>query len=142
MAEHITIGMKKNFEVRFWMLQGDGSEAELVEVFQIHTMNPYSLMLAGLGTCTAIVLLTYAQNHQIPLDEVQIRLKYDRVLQEDCANCENIDEYTEAIEEWIEVTGALSDGQRQRLLAAAHFCPVYQQYTKGIPIETHLHMLQ
>ena len=95
-------------------------------------------MLSSLGSCTAIVLNTYAQYHHLELQEVEIHLQYKRNYQKDCETCEEVDNYTEEVSEEILLKGKLSEEERQKLLHIAHACPIYKMFKEGIPIKTSL----
>ncbi len=111
---------------------------ELDEVHHIHELTPYGMMMASLGSCTGIVLHTYAQHHGIDLQEVTFDLRYDRIFAEDCADCEDIETYKEHIEEEIALSGDLSDRDRQRLYAVSHHCPIDKILREGMEVESYL----
>src|SRR5687768_1074431 len=50
--------------------------------------SPYELLLAAIGSCTAMTMRMYATRKQWPLDEVIVRLRTGRKHVEDCENCE------------------------------------------------------
>lgn len=110
---------------------------ELEEVHHIHQLTPYGMMMASLGSCTAIVLHTYAQHHHIHLDEVSLDLRYDRIFAEDCAECEDIDTYKEHIEEKIRLSGDLDDRDRERLYAVSRHCSIHKILEDGMEVESH-----
>ena len=49
---------------------------------------PYELLLAALGACTSMTIRLYADNKQLPLTRVQVRLRHSRIYARDCAECE------------------------------------------------------
>ena len=49
--------------------------------------DPYSYLLAALGTCTAMTLRMYARQKKWPLEKVRVVLKHDKVHATDCATC-------------------------------------------------------
>src|SRR5258708_7290686 len=51
-------------------------------------LGPYELLLASLGACTAMTLRLYAEQKQLPLTGVEVRLRHSRIHAEDCAECE------------------------------------------------------
>ncbi len=89
MAETVLVRQNNDFEISFWTLHEHDAE-DFHPVAHIHSLTPYGMMLASLGSCTAILLQSFAQNHGIDLQEVALQLTYDRVFQDDCDNCENI----------------------------------------------------
>jgi len=89
-------------------------------------MAPYSLLLASLGSCTAITLRMYADRKMWVVDSISVKLDLYRV------NAETI------IERQITFTGNLTDEQRNRMLTIANSCPVHQILTGNIDIKTSL----
>jgi putative redox protein len=100
--------------------------------------NPYDLVLAGLGACTSMTLRMYADRKGWPLDSISVTLRHSRIHAEDCAHCETTKGWIGHIDREIELTGALDDSQRQRLLQIADQCPVHQTLTSEIDISTSL----
>jgi hypothetical protein len=64
----------------------------------------------------------YANRKKWPLERAVVRLKHDKIHAEDCADCETKDGRVDRIERTIELTGALDDEQRARLLEIADKC--------------------
>ena len=125
MAERIIVRQNSQFITEFLAPSPENLEsADVQPVMHIHGLTPYGMMLAGLGSCTAIVLHTYAQHHKIDLQSVEIRLAYDRIFSEDCENCETIQKYEEQITEGILLEGHLTKDQKDKLLKIAHQCPI------------------
>ena len=91
--------------------------------------NPYDLLLASLGTCTAMTLTMYARRRDIPLRGVTTRLRHSRIHADDCAACETDKGKLDSIELSIELDGPLSEEQRSTLLEVAHKCPVHRTLT-------------
>ena len=91
--------------------------------------NPYDLLLASLGTCTAMTLTMYAQRKGLPLRGVTTRLQHSRIYADDCAECETEEGKIDSIELNIELDGPLSDEQRSKLLEIARKCPVHRTLT-------------
>lgn len=100
--------------------------------------SPYGYLCAALGACTTITLRMYADRKQWPLEGVRVRLTHDKIHASDCAECETkqgkIDRFTRS----IELQGALSAEQRQRLLEIADKCPVHRTLESEVRIETSL----
>ncbi len=98
--------------------------------------NPYELLLAALGSCTAITVRMYADRKGIPLVRTTVRLRYDRIHAEDCEKCETEHGMLSRITREIEFEGDLDDDQRARLMTIADHCPVHRTLTSEIVIET------
>ena len=98
--------------------------------------NPYELLLASLGSCTAITLRMYADRKGIPLASATIRLRHDRIHAEDCEKCETEHGMLSRITREIELAGDLDDDQRAKLMLIADKCPVHRTLSSEIAIET------
>jgi len=99
---------------------------------------PYELLLAALGTCTAMTIRMYARQKGWPLEKVTVRLNHARVHAEDCATCETREGKIDRMERVLSFEGPLTDQQRQRLLEIANKCPVHRTLTSEIMIPTRL----
>jgi uncharacterized OsmC-like protein/esterase/lipase len=96
--------------------------------------SPYDLLLMALGACTSMTIRMYADHKGLPLDDVEVRVKHDRVHVDDCEA--DIDDSVRAgadrkglierIERRIDLTGDLTEAQRARLLEIADRCPVHR----------------
>ena len=84
---------------------------------------PYDLLLMALGACTSMTLRMYANRKKLPLEDVHIRLRHERIHAEDCIDCE---QRLERITRRIVLVGDLDDEQRRRLLEIADKCPVHR----------------
>ena len=139
MADRVIVKQDSEFHTQFQAEEEQGSlKGKMEGVEQLHQLNPYSMMLSSLGSCTAIVLNTYAQYHHLPLEEVEIHLQYNRNYKKDCETCEEVGNYTEEVVEKILLKGKLSEEDHQKLLHIAHACPIYKMFKGGIPIKTSL----
>jgi uncharacterized OsmC-like protein/fermentation-respiration switch protein FrsA (DUF1100 family) len=98
--------------------------------------NPYDLLLAALGACTAMTLRLYAERKALPLDRVTVRLRHGRIHAADCETCESKDGMIDRIERAIGLEGALDAGERKRLLEIADKCPVHRTLTSEVEIAT------
>ena len=97
--------------------------------------DPYTLLLAALGSCISMTVMLYARRKQWPLERVSVQLRQNRVHATDCKECSEKQEgYIHRIERSVTVTGQLSDEQRARLLEIAKKCPVHRTLTSPIVI--------
>lgn len=138
MAETVVVRQNSRLETEFLAADPQVPESTPQPVSHLHSVTPYGMMLNSLGACTTLVLHTYAQNHGLALELVEIRLQYRRVFMEDCEECETIDRYDEEILEEIALSGALSEREREKLFRIAHHCPIYKMYQDGITVKSRL----
>ena len=96
--------------------------------------DPYTLLLAALGSCISMTLTMYARRKGWPLERVRVTLRQRRVHARDCEACgeDKPDDYVQQIERAVELEGPLSEEQRARLLEIAHKCPVHRTLTSTI----------
>ena len=100
--------------------------------------DPYTLLLAALGSCISMTVSMYARRKNWPLERVTVRLRHSRVHADDCAVCEEREAQITVIERDIDLVGALDDDKRARLLEIANRCPVHRTLTATIEIRTRL----
>jgi uncharacterized OsmC-like protein len=137
MAESVVVIQKSNFETRYLAPDMEDLEkGELKPVSRLLELTPYGQLLAGLGGCVAMVIHTFASHHGHKLLEVELKLDYDRVFNEDCENCENIDKYEERIREVIIFRGKLDEREKERLFQVSKHCPIHKMMERGIQIES------
>jgi len=90
-------------------------------------MTPGALLLASLGSCTAITIRMYADRKEMPLDSIKIELEI-------CSE-EEMSALTK-INRKITFEGNLSGDQHNRLLEIADKCPIHKMLSNPIKIET------
>ncbi len=91
--------------------------------------SPERLLLAALGTCTAVTLMMYARRKQWPLAGVKVELAY---------NPDGKPEAGTDIRRRVALEGTLDDIQRERLLQIANACPIHKALTGEVRIDTAL----
>jgi len=97
--------------------------------------DPYTLLLAALGSCISMTVTLYARRKQWPLERVSVRLRQSRIHSKDCQECAQDKEgYIHRIERSVSFTGPLTDEQRARLQEIAHKCPVHKTLSSQIVI--------
>jgi putative redox protein len=97
--------------------------------------DPYSLLLAALGSCISMTSMLYARRKGWALERVTVRLRIDRVHAADCAECTRTTEgYAHRIQRSVAFEGNLDDAQRTRLQEIAHKCPVHKMLSSEIVI--------
>ena len=99
---------------------------------------PYDLLLSALGSCTSITLRMYADRKGWPVESIIVRLTHDKIHARDCAECESAAGKVDLIEREIELTGALDDEQRARLLDIADKCPVHKTLHGEVLVKSRL----
>jgi uncharacterized OsmC-like protein len=100
--------------------------------------NPYDLLLAALGGCTAMTLRMYADRKGWPLESVTVRLSQDRIHAKDCEECETEEGRIDRIRREIELGGPLEEKQRRRLVEIADMCPVHRTLKAEVLVENSL----
>jgi len=97
--------------------------------------DPYTLLLAALGSCVSMTVTLYARRKGWPLERVRVRLRQRRVHSKDCVACGSAaDDYIHHVERAVELEGDLSEEQRARLQEIAHRCPVHRTLTHEIAV--------
>lgn len=139
MGEKVKVRQNSKFEIQFWGPDPHDAESdELLQITHLHALTPYGMMLASLGSCTTIVLHTYAQNHHIDLQEVEILLEYERAFKDESELHQGVQSYEEQISEEIELIGDFSPEQRQKLFNISKQCSIHKMFEHGIEIHSHL----
>ncbi len=91
--------------------------------------DPFELLLAGLGSCTAMTIRMYAERRKMPLRRVEVRLRHVQRATEAKG-------LTDKFERIITLEGDLSEEERERLKSIADRCPVSQTLSRGSEIAT------
>ena len=90
--------------------------------------DPYSLVLSGLVSCTAITLKMYAVRKGWPLENAEVEC---RLIKAEAASAPEIIRT-------ISLKGELSEEQKQRLLQIASACPVHKMLSLGNAVHSSL----
>jgi len=98
--------------------------------------NPYDLLLAGLGACTAMTLRLYADRKNLPLERASVSLRHGKVHAVDCAACETKERMIDRIDRAITLEGPLDEDERAKLGEIADKCPVHRTLESEIEIRT------
>ena len=85
-------------------------------------MSPHDLYDSALGACKALTTLWYAQRKQMPVEDIRVTVERD-----DSEERRGV----YRLRVTLNVTGALTDAQRQELLAVAGKCPVHKLMTQA-----------
>ncbi len=97
--------------------------------------DPYTLLLAALGSCISMTTRLYAQRKGWPLERVTVRLRQQRIHAADCVECTDAKEgFVHRIERAVTFAGNLSYEQHARLQEIAHKCPVHKTLTSQIVV--------
>ena len=97
--------------------------------------DPYTLLLAALGSCISMTTTLYARRKGWPLERVTVRLRQRRIHAADCQECQQTAEgFVHRIERSVTIAGDLTQEQHARLQEIAHKCPVHKTLTSEIVI--------
>lgn len=96
--------------------------------------DPYTLLLAALGSCISMTTRLYAKRKGWPLERVTVRLRQERIHAVDCEECATKEGYIHRIQRSVSLEGDLSEEQRTRLQEIAHKCPVHRTLLSPIAI--------
>src|SRR5262249_6326530 len=96
--------------------------------------DPYSYLLAALGSCTSMTLRLYARQKEWDLKSVKVRLKHEKIYAGDCQECDTKEGKLDRIWREISMEGDLTEEQSARLREIAKRCPVHRTLTSEISI--------
>lgn len=137
MSETVIIHQTSDYETSFMALDPEAPASDRPRpVSNINELTPYGMVMAGLGTCTAFVVNTYAEHHGIKVDAVELKLDYRRSFKEDCEHCEEIDKYEDEINMVVSFEGNLTSQEREKLFKISLQCPVHKMLKSGIIVKS------
>lgn len=95
---------------------------------------PYDLLMASLGTCTAMTLKMYANRKGWDLEEINVFLNHEKVHQKDAEDAKDgkLSKFTR----YLEIKGELTEEMKEKLLEIADKCPVHKTLHEPILVET------
>jgi putative redox protein len=97
--------------------------------------DPYTLLLAALGSCISMTARLYAKRKGWPLERVTVRLRQNRIHAKDCQECsQDAQGYVHRIERSVTFEGNLTEEQLTRLQEISHKCPVHKTLASEIVI--------
>ncbi len=97
--------------------------------------DPYTLLLAALGSCISMTATLYARRKAWPLERVVVELRQGRIHARDCMECvDSVEGFVHRIQRKVTFEGNLSEEQLARLQEIAHKCPVHKTLTSPIVI--------
>lgn len=76
--------------------------------------SPYNLLLMSIGSCTSMTIRMYANRKEMALEDIKVRLVYERLNDE------------EHITRYLSFNGDITSEQKQRLIEIANKCPVHK----------------
>lgn len=139
--EKVVVKQTKDLKTSFYYQNPESPESgELFPVQHIQELTPYGMLLISIGSCTAMVLNTYARARNLDLEEVEAVVKYERIFKEDCEHCAEIKKYGEQITLDLKLSGSLDARENEKLFRVALQCPIHKMLRTGIKLQ--MRMLQ
>ncbi len=132
MPEKVLVIQTIDYATGFWAADPDApAPAPLLPAMHIHELTPYGMLLASLGSCTAILLNSYAQNHGLHLHEVRLMLQYEPLPEQDRQG-----HYGEQVRMEVQFVGHLTQQEEEKLVAISRSCPVERMLVDGMVVQT------
>ncbi|SFJ68754.1 OsmC family protein [Myroides guanonis] len=86
--------------------------------------SPFELLVASLASCTLITLKMYANRKEWEIKEIKLKIEYD--------------EESKKIQRVIELIGANSEVNKERMLLIANKCPIHKLLESVLNIKTEI----
>lgn len=101
--------------------------------------SPYDFVAIGLATCTSMTLRMYAERKGIPLENIKVTVKHDKIHAKDCEDCgEGREGRVDRFERELEFFGQFDDAIRSRMAEIADLCPVHKTLEQSSVVVTKL----
>ncbi len=135
MAERVVVYQDHEFRTEFKASAAEGdAKSGLERVMQIHQLTPHGMLLASVASCTAIVLNSFANHHEIPLKAVTVDCRYDPETNDEGKGYGEGESEQTLIREQLSFEGDLDNDQLKRLHEVAKACSVRRMLENGIKI--------
>ncbi len=99
---------------------------------------PFELLLSSIGACVVITVQMYARRKSWPLEGVTLDLEHVKIQAADCADCKTETGQISQIKLRLDLQGALSEEQRERIFQIAGRCPVKRSLEAEIKFRSEL----
>jgi len=101
---------------------------------------PYDYLLTALGACTSMTLRMYADMKKLDVKNITVHLSHSKIHRDDCIKCVegNGVGKIDQIKRELEIEGAITPAQRERMMQIADRCPVHRTMHNEIEVVTSL----
>lgn len=100
--------------------------------------SPYEFLSAGLAACTAMTIQMYAKQKKWEIEEVQVKINYNKQHALDCENRDDLQAKIDTFSREIQLKSNLDKKQKERILEIADKCPVHKTLHNKIQVLTKL----
>jgi uncharacterized OsmC-like protein len=133
MSEKVIVRQNDKFEIEFKaVLDPEAEDGEVEPVAHLHALTPYGMLLASLGSCTTILLQSYARHHEITLPWVEIEAVYQHPSEEGAEGDQ------ERIMKTLRLPEDVGGEMRERLHKISHRCSIQALLHQGIEVISRL----
>lgn len=100
--------------------------------------SPYGLISAALASCTAMTLHSYAKLKQLPVRDIRVLVRHDKVHELDCekADAGEAGAKIDRLERTVWIDGDIPEAVRERMMQIADRCPVHRTLDGSVRIVT------